>query len=366
VLQLAGSEVSVGDRMVQIQRHIDMLMFEQSRLAAELAGGDQWDREGYNSAYDWIRFNLRVKGNVASDYLSVGRHEPVLRQTLAAMFNDEIGFAHVATMADTAHAARHFDECALLPKAKEHSPGKFYRDCLHYRHSVDAEGYNTDQERLREDRYLHLTTTADGCLLLNGMLNPESGAVVRNALEPLARPSGDHDDRTPGKRWADALEERICGAEPAHLQVTATIETLKSLAGAAAGEMEFSLPIASESVQRIACDCAVTRVLLSEESMTIDVGRSKRVMSGALRKALRVRDGHCQWPRCERPASLCQGHHLLHWIEGGETTMGNMVLLCRRHHRMVHEGGWQMVRTDSGEIMTIAPTITFGLPRGPD
>jgi len=188
---------------------------------------------------------------------------------------------------------------------------------------------------------------------------------VRTALEPLAQKSGAHDHRLLPQRYADALVELASAGKPANLQVTATIETLKGLAGAAAGEMEFSLPISSTSVQRMACDCSVTRVLLNQESVTIDVGRSKRVISNTLRKALKIRDGHCRWPGCERPASWCDGHHLVHWIHGGETNLGNLILLCRRHHRMVHEGGWQLIKSDR-QIVVIAPTITFGLPRGPD
>src|SRR5207247_455065 len=83
-----------------------------------------------------------------------------------------------------------------------------------------------------------------------------------------------------------------------NVQVTATIETLKGLAGAGAAEMEFSLPISSVAVQRMACDCSVTRILLSQESLVIDIGRSKRVISGPARKALSARDGHCRWPGC--------------------------------------------------------------------
>jgi hypothetical protein len=98
----------------------------------------------------------------------------------------------------------------------------------------------------------------------------------------------------------------------------------------------------------------------------MDVGRSSRVVSPALRKALKVRDKHCQWPGCERDASYCDGHHLVHWIDGGSTDLDNLVLLCRRHHRMVHEGHWQLIKTDEGQVVAIAPTVTFGLPRGPD
>ena len=133
--------------------------------------------------------------------------------------------------------------------------------------------------------------------------------------------------------------------------------------------MEFSLPISSATVQRMACDCSVTRVLLDQDSAVVDMGRSKRVVSSALRSALKIRDGHCQWPGCEREASRCDGHHLVHWISGGETNLANLVLLCalcRRHHRMVHEGGWQLLRTEEQRIVVVAPTVWFGVARGPD
>src|SRR5438552_4018491 len=184
--------------------------------------------------------------------------------------------------------------------------------------------------------------------------------------EPLARKSGEHDDRLLPQRYADALVELASAGRPANIQVTATIETLKGMAGAGAAEMEFSLPISSVAVQRMACDCSVTRVLLSQESLVMDVGRAKPIVSSSLRRALKVRDGHCRWPGCERTASKCDGHHVVHWINGGPTDLDNLVLLCRRHHRMVHEGGWQLIKCDDGQIVTIAPTVTFGLPRGPD
>src|SRR5262249_59400216 len=74
------------------------------------------------------------------------------------------------------------------------------------------------------------------------------------------------------------------------------------------GEMEFCLPLASETVRRLACDSSVMRVLFDAESLPIDVGRSRRLVDGGLRKALMVRDKSCQWPGCERPASWCDGH----------------------------------------------------------
>src|SRR5436853_5027706 len=245
-----------------------------------------------------------------------------------AMDGGEIGFAHLAVMARTAEAVgKGLEEATLLPLAREHSPGKFHYKCLHYRHSVDAKKYAEEQNEQQFSHHLSLSTAESGHLLINGVLDPVGGAAVRTALEPLARKSGEHDDRLLPQRYADALVELASAGRPANIQVTATIETLKGLAGAAAAEMEFSLPVSSTSVRRMACDCSVTRVLLSQDSMPVDVGRSKRVISGALGRALKARDGNCKWPRCERSASMCDGHHLVHWIEGGPTDLDNLVLL---------------------------------------
>jgi hypothetical protein len=360
-------EIDKGFVLTSLRHFIDGLELDFARYALEFAQSEQWDEEGFNTAADWIRFNCHMNSHAVWNALAVGAQEGRLAESIQAMRSGEIGFAHLATLGRTAAGVgKEFDESQLLPLAKQHSPGKFHHKVLHYRHSLDAKAYIEDQERTAEERSLRLSTAEDGCLLLSGVLDPVGGAAVRSALEPLARPSGEHDDRNREQRYADALVELASAGKPANLQVTATIETLKGLAGAAAGEMEFSLPLSSSTIQRLACDCSVTRVLLSQESLVLDIGRTQRVISGSRRRALNARDGHCRWPGCERPASWCDGHHIVHWINGGGDDLPNLVLLCRRHHRMVHEGGWQLIKTDEQQIVTIAPTITFGLPRGPD
>jgi hypothetical protein len=87
----------------------------------------------------------------------------------------------------------------------------------------------------------------------------------------------------------------------------------------------------------------------------IDVGRARRVVAGPTRRALAARDGHCRWPHCDRPASWSDAHHVIHWSKGGDTDLSNMVLLCHRHHWMAHEGGWQLVQTAEGEVLTVPP-----------
>ncbi len=358
---------AAAQQLIELRKQIDELEVKFSRLATEFDKTSWWAYEGFNTAFDWIRINCHMNSHAVWNAFAVGAHEPDLPQSMQAMQSGAIGFAHVATMARTAsEVGGAFDETRLLAVARASSPGKFFHKCLHYRHAVDAEGYNRDQEKLFEERGLRLNTAQDGCLIISGLLDPIGGAAVRSALEPLAKPSGAHDDRSGEQRYADAFVELATGGKPATLQVTASVETLTGAAGAPAGEMEFSVPVSTATVQRIACDPNVMRVLLDAKSMVVDVGRTKRLVDGALRKALAVRDKHCQWPGCERPASWCDGHHLVHWIDGGETNLDNCVLLCKRHHRMVHEGGWKLIKTEDGQIMTIAPTVTFGMPRGPD
>jgi len=363
--EVTGEEVA--EQLIALRRQIDELEVKFSRLAIEFDKTSWWAFEGFNTAFDWIRINCHLNSHQVWNTMAVGSQEAELTQSVQALQSGEIGFAHVATMARTANEVGvAFDESKLLPFARELSPGKFFHKCIHYRHAVDADGYNRDQERLTEERALRLNTARDGCLLISGLLDPVGGAAVRSALEPLAQPSGQHDYRSREQRFADAFVDLATGGKPAVIQVTATIETLKGMAGAAAAEMEVSLPISSATVQRMACDCSVTRVLLDQDSAVVDMGRSKRVVSSALRSALKIRDGHCQWPGCEREASRCDGHHLVHWISGGETNLANLVLLCRRHHRMVHEGGWQLLRTEEQPIVVVAPTVWFGVARGPD
>lgn len=129
-------------------------------------------------------------------------------------------------------------------------------------------------------RSLRLGTADDGCLLISGILDPIGGALVRTALEPLARKSGAHDDREPELRYADALVELASkgGKQNIQMQVTSSVETLLGLIGAPGAETDFSLPVSSKTVERWACDCSITRILMSD-SVVIDVGRAERVIN---------------------------------------------------------------------------------------
>ena len=357
------------ERLVQRRRVIDLQEIAFAREAAEFAAGDAWDEDGSVSAIDWLRFNCHMNAGAAANAIAVGEMLVRLPASHQAIVDCEIGFAHLATMARTAEAlGDRFDEQVLVEKAKQNSPGKFFYICHHARHAADPRAYAAEQAEQVEQRRLKLSNWMDGSLLISGQLDPIGGAAVLTVLEPLARKSGPDDDRCLEQRNADALVELASGGcSQAQIQVTSSLETLLALAGAPAAEMEHSLPISSKTIERLGCDSSIARVLLNSESLVIDVGRSKRVVSEPGRRALTARDGHCRWPRCDRPASRSAAHHLIHWINGGSSDLDNLVLLCHRRHWMVHEGGWQIIRDTDGRMLTIPSVVTFGPPsRGPD
>jgi hypothetical protein len=357
------------ERLIQRRRVIDLQEIAFAREAAEFAASDAWDEDGSVSAIDWLRFNCHMNAGAAANSIAVGEILERIPESHQAVVDGEIGFAHLVVMARTAEALDdRFDERLLVEKARENSPGKFFYICQHARHAADPKRYAAEQAEQVEQRRLKLSRWIDGSLLISGQLDPVGGAAVLTVLEPLARKTGAHDDRCLEQRNADALVELASGGgSQAQIQVTSSLETLLGLAGAPAAEMEHSLPVSSKTIERLACDSSIARVLLNSESLVIDVGRSKRVVSEPGRRALAARDGHCRWPECDRPASRSAAHHVVHWIHGGSSDLDNLILLCHRHHRMVHEGDWQLFRGDDGRVRTIPPTVTFGpSSRGPD
>jgi hypothetical protein len=376
----AGSD-ELGEELIGLRRTLDRIEVRFSRLAANFAETDEWDREGFVSPIQWLRNACHMASGAASDRICVGAKLPELEKTNHAMTAGEVGFAHLALIARTAEAiqesGRTLDEDRLLEKAREMTITRFRNACLHERHAADPLGFTADQVREVEEKFLELSNVEDGGVWLRGYFDREGGAALRTALEPLARRVGAGDCRKRPQRLADALVELAShklddGALPSvggrrpHLQLTATFETVKGHLGSPAGELEFSVPISADTVERISCDCTLTRVLLGADSIVIDVGRAKRIINGTRRRALHARDRHCRFPGCDRPATWSSAHHLVHWAKGGTTDLDNLVLLCHRHHWLVHEGGWQLAVKEGGKLLAIPPMAAFNNQiRGP-
>ncbi|HEX3629284.1 MAG TPA: DUF222 domain-containing protein, partial [Candidatus Dormibacteraeota bacterium] len=366
-----------ANAIIKLTQLRDLLALEISDHTIELhksqACVDDW---GSVSTVDWLRHNGKMTSTAAADCLHVGEQLGNLPRTLDAVRDGRIGFAHAAIIARHAQAIAHsdsaepFDERPFLKVAERTSPSKLWYHAMHEWHRADPEGVADEQRQEAEARYLRFSDAPDGSVSVRGRFDSAAGATIRTALEPLARPQGEADDRCTERRYADAwvdLAEHALdaatipqhGSVRPHVQVTTTLETLRGLIGAPAGEMALSLPISAKTVQRIACDSSITRVLLGADSAVIDAGRAKRVVSGGTRRLLEARDKFCRWPGCERPASWTAAHHIIHWAQGGKTDLSNLVLLCRHHHWMVHEAGWRLSLSPDGRVLAVPPETDF-------
>jgi hypothetical protein len=372
-----GGEISgfdLGERLIRFRHGIDLLELRFACEAAAFAASDEYEVQGSNSPIDWVRHQCRMSSTAAARSVATGEAAAALPASVDALEGGRIGFAHLSMLAALERAAKRtgtsFDEDPLLELALEHSVGRFVKDCDHARHAADAASVLAEHVSAVDARYLEFTKCEDGRLALHGVLDPVGGATLRVALEPLCARSGVGDERPRARRLADGLVELAMhaldhefttegGTTRTHLQLTASVETVMGLSGAPGGELEFAGVVPAATVQRLACDASIRRVLLGPDSAVIDVGRALRVPSGAGRAALRVRDQGCVWPGCERPSSWTNAHHILHWGHGGDTDLENLVLLCYRHHWKVHEGGWQMVKSDEGRILVIPPSHTY-------
>ena len=169
-----------------------------------------------------------------------------------------------------------------------------------------------------------------------------------------------------GARRADALEKiaenylagpqkALCGGERYLIQVHTTADTLKKDGESAESELERG-EISAETSRRLACDASVVQITESKQGETLDVGRKTRTIPPSIRRALKNRDGGCRFPGCCNDRYV-DAHHIHHWGDGGETKMSNLVLICRHHHRLVHEGGFGVALDPIG-------TIQFTDPKG--
>ena len=367
--------------LMTLARARDLLALEMAEHGVELAKTDVCvDDWGSNSTIDWIRHQCNMPSGAAADLVHVGEQISNLPKTLDAVREGRIGFAHAAIIARHGQAITHsesaepFDETPFLKAAEQSSVSKLWYHSMHAWHRADPDGVASEQRRAAEERYLRFSDPGAGTVYVKGAFDSAAGATIRTALEPYARPLADDDSRCLERRQADAWIELSAhaldtgtvpkhGTVRPHVQVTTTIETLQGLIGAPAGEMALSLPISSKTVQRLACDSSITRVILGADSVPIDAGRAKRVVSGGTRRVLETRDKHCRWPGCERPPSWTSAHHLMHWAQGGKTDLANMILLCQHHHWMVHEGGWCLSLAADGRVLAIPPETDFYPPQ---
>lgn len=326
--------------------------------------------ESGSSTSSWLRHRTGLPSGQSSDLVSTAR---VLRSSLAetegALERGEITVHHARTIARTARvvqdqvpdaeqgAAIAELESTMLGVGRSVDAGSLTGFATRIRQIVDPDGALADANKAHERRWLSTAKTLDGMVSIDGLLDAEAGAVLLTALGSATAPHGPDDFRSAGQRRADALVD-ICsfaldtgrasasgGVRP-HLLITAPLAAVIGRDCDMSGtnevaEVAWTGPITDSAARRIACDAEITRVVLDPPSQPLDVGRATRTVPGHLRHALIVRDRGCVADGCDRPPAWTEAHHVVHWAEGGPTSLDNLVLLCRTHHRKVHDAGWE-------------------------
>ncbi|SDX60599.1 HNH endonuclease [Geodermatophilus africanus] len=364
------------------------LLVLQHRLAAEVArtvreaevsGAAEVD--GLKTMASWLRGHAHLSTSEAARVVRAGRalaHLPGLAAAFAAgeVTGEQAAvIGRVAEPEALARAAEQDVDLAAVDRvltdvARERPHADTARAVHHYLDRLDEDGPEPDPT---EGRRLVLAKHADGSLSGRFDLDPVGGERLQAALEALVqagRSAGDA--RTRGQQAADALVQ-LCdnqlatgslptlrGHKP-QVVVTVALEDLADPAvGRGTAEMGFGATISAARARWLACDGAVTRIVMGPDGLPLEHGRTLRLFPAHVRRAAEVRDGGCVFAGCGAPTWWCDVHHLIEWMNGGETNLENAALLCERHHTKVHhgfrverqpDGRWRTWRPDGTEIL---------------
>jgi hypothetical protein len=341
----------------------------QLHLVREAEGRDVPGGHGATGVAVWLRSQLRLSLRSTKRLVELAKHtdrRPVLDTALSGgVVNAEQAQLIGKVVAELPEqvGAEVIDkaEAALVDYAGQFDPDALRRlgrrILSHVAPEVaeEAEGKALEraEARARAGRGLTLSAAGDGRVRISGCLDAEGAAVVTAAMDPLCSPRQGPagDDRTLPQRRADALVE-VCqlalrtdqlpdhGGQRPQLVVTVPFDVLGGQLGM--GMLDTGEALSAAAVRRLACDAGILPAVLGGQGQVLDLGKMRRLFTGALRRALALRDGGCAFPACDRPARWCDGHHILPVSLGGPTSIDNGVLVCGFHHRFIHEGHWQV------------------------
>jgi len=247
---------------------------------------------------------------------------------------------------------------AFIQVATDHGPKEIrcLRDMLIAKYGQQGD-FQRRQDQLKDRVSLSQPQDDDGMAEYRLRMDPEGKEVLEAMLGPLSapKPTPDCQDlRNSDQRRGEALIE-VCrraaaagGAAPvttkAQVYVTVGFDDLLNRTGAGTSLLTGQL-LAPETIRRFACDATIIPIVLGTDSEVLDVGRARRLFTPGILRAMWLRDKGCTIPGCTAPPHWADAHHLIHWIDGGQTTLTNGALLCGRHHTIAHQRGWTATAT---------------------
>ena len=374
---------ALGADLIDIRRAADRLEAEFLRRLHRFDRAHGALADGGGGTVSWLRDHCALVWKAAAYRVRLAR---TLGELPATLDSARAGRASLSNVTMMAHLANDVGveqvaplESILVGAAETLEPADMRTLTQATRLRLDPDGVLDADHRAHERRWFDCDQSYGGEWFLRGQLDAEGGALVQTMLDAITDIPRPGDTRSGSQRRADALVDLAaaqlrCGGHPdvhgqrPHLTVTVSAETLRT--GGAQGqpaELAGVGPIHPETARRIACDAVRTVVTVAPPAagsvstvmrtpgVTLSVGRATRTIPVHIRTALCVRDRGCRFPGCDRPPAWTDGHHIIHWANGGPTQLDNLVSLCRPHHRAVHEQGWRIHIADGIPVVEPPP-----------
>jgi hypothetical protein len=364
----------LGDEIAELSAHLDAATARLLELIREFDGREGWNN-GFSSCAAWLSWRVGLDLGAARERVRVARALATLPRLAQALERGELSYAKVRALTRVATPET---EERLLAVGRAGTACHVERIVRAWRR-MDRKAEAHDETRRHKSRALHVYQDEDGMVVIRGRLTPEAGAVILQALaaarEALYQQSRVNDadpsqmdvSTDPpsfAQQHADALallaETALHhgldpGAPGERYQVVVHVDATVLADPDAPGQsvLEDGLHVSAETSQRLACAASRMAMQHDPDGRLVEVSARTRTIPPALRRALQHRDHGCRFPGCH--GRFTQGHHIRHWAQGGPTTLSNLTLLCHRHHRAVHEEGYQVERQPNGELRFLRP-----------
>jgi len=363
----------LGDEIAELSAHLEAATARLLDLIRDFDARGGWGN-GFRSCAEWLSWRVGLDPGAAREKVRVARALGTLPLLAGALERGELSYTKVRALTRVATPAT---EERLLKVGRAGTAAHVERIVRAWRR-VDRKAEARDTARQHASRGLYVYADDDGTVVVRGRLTPEVGALVQRALaaaretlyqrrrEQTSEPPIDAAVAPPthAQQQADALallaetalrQELDPGAPGEQYQVVVHVDAavLEDPEQPGSAVLERGGCVSAETSRRLACDASRVVMRHDESGRVVEVGARTRTIPPAIRRALNHRDRGCRFPGCGSP--LGEGHHVRHWANGGLTTLSNLALLCRRHHRAVHEEGYQVQRVADGTLQFRRP-----------
>ena len=369
----AESTPSDADQLgAEITELCSYIYAAESRLLTLIHEFDEkeyWAGQGLCSCAHWLNFKCGISMGAARERVRVAHALAGLPKISEGFSKGKLSYSKVRAITRIADESNEDYLLMIAEHGTAHHVEKLVSKYRTAKRLQDAEIANEQYIKREVTHYYD----HDGCLVIKARLPAEQGALIVKALEMAmdadfvgagpARekddPAGTSEEPEPiAARRADALAQiaetylnnnESSGSTADRYQV---IVHVGATVGAAPGRdphIEDGPHVPAETSRRIACDSCTVTIKEDKTGEPLSIGRRSRTIPPPMRRALRARDKGCRFPGCTN-TRFVDGHHIQHWADGGETSLDNLVLLCRHHHHLVHEGGFDCEKSADGEI----------------